>query len=228
MNSQTDNTTAHSASDYDTGVLQTIPFYTEFHAQVIRLVSAYQPSPNSWLDTGCGTGNLIAKCCAEFPDTAFTLSDPSEKMLAVAKEKLGAYSQNISFLPPAPTQDISVNSRFDVITAIQAHHYLSVQERADTAKVCHRLLNPNGLFITFENIRPLTDIGTEIGLKSWYTYQREKGKTEDEAKAHIDRFGKEYFPVTVSAHLDLYRACGFRVVELLWYAHMQAGFYCIK
>ncbi|MGD0856485.1 MAG: hypothetical protein ABSA18_11850 [Dehalococcoidia bacterium] len=34
--------------------------------------------------------------------------------------------------------------------------------------------------------------------------------------------------VTVEEHLDLYRSCGFAVVELFWLSCMQAGFYCIK
>jgi tRNA (cmo5U34)-methyltransferase len=45
---------------------------------------------------------------------------------------------------------------------------------------------------------------------------------------HLARFDTEYLPITVSEHLQLLRNCGFRTGQLLWYSHMQAGFYAIK
>ena len=100
--------------------------------------------------------------------------------------------------------------------------------RLAATRKCYELLKPGGLYITFENIRPLTAAGTEIGKTNWKNFQIAAGKTADEAENHIQRFGVEYFPITVEEHLALLRGCGFKVVELLWYSYMQAGFYCIK
>lgn len=78
------NTTSHSAAEFDEKIIASIPFYDLFHRQSIDLVRSIDKSPRKWLDTGCGTGNLYlcAKKC--FPNTEFTLADPSEEMLAVA------------------------------------------------------------------------------------------------------------------------------------------------
>jgi len=226
-----DNSTPHLSSVYDRQVLSTIPNYECFHLEVVKLVKAAGIDPKVWLDTGAGTGTLVRRCADVFPATLFLLADPSKEMLEEAKKKLNSCgSETIRFLEPVATQGISLSPDLkpDVITAIQAHHYLSPTERNKATKVCFDALNKGGLFITFENIRPYTEKGTEIGKRNWSNDQLAKGKSEEQVKKHMERFGKEYFPITVAEHLELYRECGFETVELLWFSCMQAGFYCIK
>jgi tRNA (cmo5U34)-methyltransferase len=230
MANQKDNASAHSSAQYDEQILRTIPYYDKFHEETIHFVKSYLPKPKIWLDTGCGTGSLAYKCLPAFPETQFILSDPSAAMLLVAKEKLSDFPDQVKFLKPATTQDLASNftGKPDVITAIQVHHYLSLPDRKKATEVCSNLLTAGGLYITFENIAPMTKTGIETGKKNWGEYQLSKGKTKEETENHLARFGKEYFPITIEEHLNLYRSCGFRVVEMLWYSYMQAGFYCIK
>jgi tRNA (cmo5U34)-methyltransferase len=94
--------------------------------------------------------------------------------------------------------------------------------------VCHRLLKDGGIYITFENIRPLTKEGVMIGKRYLHDFQLAHGRTEEEIKEYLERFDTEYSPITVEEHLKLLRETGFKTVELFWYSYMQAGFYCIK
>ncbi|MEL7656750.1 MAG: class I SAM-dependent methyltransferase, partial [Bacillota bacterium] len=174
---------------------------------------------------------LVKRCINMFPKTLFLLADPSEEMLDEAKKKLAGYgAERVQFLEPVETQNISLRPDLqpDVITAIQSHHYLIPSERKIATKVCYDALNAGGIFISFENTRPFTEKGIEIGKKNWGSYQLSKGKSEEQVRKHMERFGTEYFPITVEEHLSLYRECGFKTVELLWFSYMQAGFYCIK
>lgn len=224
-----DNSTPHLATEYDKQIQRTVPYYNKFHEETINFITTYNPQPKVWLDTGCGTGLFTEKCVHQFPDTTFILSDPSKEMMQVAKEKLSK-NKGVLFLEPTATEDISVEilDHADVITAIQAHHYLSASDRNKATKVCFNSLNSDGVFITFENVSPMTQRGIEIGKRNWGNYQLSMGKTEEQVENHLARFGNEYFPITIEAHLELYRSCGFKIVELLWYSYMQAGFFCIK
>ena len=222
-----DNLTAHSASSYDDHVRESIPNYDVFHDETINLVSTYLPRPGLWLDTGCGTGTLVLKAYSQFSDTKFILADPSPAMIGLAQLKLEG-KDRATILSPTETTHINLPEKADVITAIQVHHYMGTDLRRLSTQKCFDLLKPEGVFVTFENIRPLTDKGTEIGKKYWKRYQEQAGKSKEEAQKHLDRFGKEYHPITVEQHLDLLRRCHFKVVEILWYSYMQAGFYCIK
>jgi tRNA (cmo5U34)-methyltransferase len=216
---------------YDTHINMTIPYYQDFHTGIINLVRAAGPGPELWLDTGCGTGTLVGKAMGEFPKTRFLLVDPSVEMMEVAKNKLGSLSKDrYKFLSGSTTQDIVLpgDEHPDLITAVLCHHYLHEEGRILATKKCFELLQKGGLYITFENVRPFTAFGTELGKANWKNFQVAAGKQVNQAEDHIKRFGVEYFPVNVEAHLLLLRRCGFSVVELFWYSYMQAGFYCVK
>lgn len=187
--------------------------------------------PKTWLDTGCGTGSLVKKAIKEFPFTKFILCDPSAEMLSQAHKKLKNQSpERLLFLKPLPTQDFppGLCARPDVITAIQSHHYLSLDERRKATHACYNLLKKGGVYVTFENIRPTAEKGIEIGIEHWKNFQLQQGRDPKTVKSHLDRFDQEFFPITVEDHLTLLRDTGFKVVEILWYSYIQAGFYAIK
>ena len=224
----TDNATAHASKNYDVQIRQTIPYYNAFHQQSIELVSVYNPHPHIWIDTGCGTGTLVLKCLPVFPHTQFVLADPSAQMLEIAKEKLSSYAPQVSLLSPVKTQNLSLNQKADVITAVQSHHYLSRVERKQAVENCYDLLANAGIFIVFENISPESQTGIHLGKQMWGNHQIAGGKSMEEVQSHLERFGRSYYPISVAEHVALYKECGFRSVEILWYSYMQAGFYCIK
>jgi tRNA (cmo5U34)-methyltransferase len=225
------NSTPHLPEDYDVQVAKVIPYYSSLHQEVINLVKALPFTPDVWMDTGCGTGSLIKKAITEFPETKFLLLDPSEGMLQQAQVKLSSYATGrLEFMQPSPTQDFmwEHGEKPDVITAIQCHHYLCDEDRVKATKVCYDSLKERGVYITFENIRPLTEEGITVGKQYLGNFQLSMGKSQEEVDKHLARFDVEYFPITVEEHLRLLRETGFRIVEILWYSYMQAGFYCIK
>jgi tRNA (cmo5U34)-methyltransferase len=227
-----DNATPHQAANYDQDVRQTIPFYAQFHAETLDLVQTIQPTPAVWLDTGCGTGAMVAAALTLFPTTHFVLADPAEKMLAIARSRFQELpATRVTVLPPAGTEQLVWTTDLfapNIITAIQAHHYLSRVGRQQATQRCFELLASQGVYITFENICPDSVEGISIGLDRWQRFQRAQGKDAAIVAAHAKRFNTAYFPIRVIEHLELLRQCGFRVVEMFWYAYMQAGFYAIK
>ncbi|MPN01290.1 tRNA (cmo5U34)-methyltransferase [bioreactor metagenome] len=225
------NATPHLPEDYDAQISRVLPYYSSFHQETIKLIKSLLSIPKVWMDTGCGTGSLVSKAINEFPDTKFLLLDPSEGMLEQVKQKLSPCpAERLEILKASPTQEFSqeLEEKPDVITAIQCHHYLSREGRTIATSVCYNLLNEGGIFVTFENIRPLTEEGITIGKRYWGSFQSAHRRSKEEIEKHLERFGTEYFPITVEEHLKLLRETGFRTVELFWYSYMQAGFYCIK
>lgn len=223
------NASAHRAADYDTVIEATIPYHGSFLQEALRFTRANLPAPSLWLDTGCGTGTLVEQAVKTFPATRFVLADPSEAMLEQARLKLGATGGRVWFLPPSGSERLNVGERrFDVVTAIQCHHYLDANGRRAAVATCHRALRGGGLFIAFENIRPSPPPATGFAMKYWKAYQLEMGRAPEVVEAQLARFDREYFPITVDAHLELLREVGFETVGLLWYSYMQAGVFGLK
>ena len=226
-----DNLSPYSAAEYEEGIRKTLPFYEVFFSETINLVNYLKPGVTVWLDTGCGTGSLISRAHPVFPNTTFLLSDPSSEMLGKAKEALkGILGGSLKIVGNVRTENLPAitPNRPQVITAILVHHYSSKEERYAATKKCYELLVDDGLYITFENMSPVTEDGKRIALGRWKAFQLSQGKTEEEANSHVGRYGKSYFPISIEEHMNILKACGFRIVELFWFSIMQAGLYGIK
>lgn len=220
-----DNKTSQAAQEYDANVHKTIPRYHLFHEETLDVIKTIFPKPANWLDTGCGTGTLIARALEQFGATRFMASDPSEGMLRLAAEKLA--NHEITYVL-AGSEELESSNRFDIVTAIMVHHYLDEQTRRKATQNCFQLLNPGGVYITFETIKPATEQGIKIGLMRWRQAQLLHGKDPDNVEKHISRYGSELLPITLEAHIQLLRETGFSTVEIFWASGMQAGLYAIK
>jgi tRNA (cmo5U34)-methyltransferase len=222
-----DNATPHAAREYEAEVKRTIPFHDELIATAIDVALAAHPAPRSWLDTGCGPGELASRALTEAAETRFWLSDPSAAMLGLARARL-------PMLPPdrfKPWRSEELEAAFggplEVITAVQCHHYGDMIARERAVSRCYSLLGAGGVLVVFENVRAETEAGHEVQRARWSSWLRRAGRDEAAIASHFDREGKAMFPVRVSEHLALFEWAGFEA-ELVWRAYGQAGFSCRK
>ncbi len=220
-----DNKSAYNAGVYDEHIVNVLPYYSEYHDQVIDLVRTVCAMDAKWLDSGCGTGTLALKALKRMPDLRFTLCDPSEKMLAIAKEKLAG--RDVRFIE-ASSDRLDAENEYDIVTAIQSHHYFDAPGRETAVRNCYRALKDGGIFVTFENIRMSTQESDAIALKRWATFLAEHGNPPEDVKMQMQRRGTEVFPITVEEHLALLKKAGFTSVNMLWASYLQAGFWAIK
>lgn len=213
-------------NSYDDNVRKVIPYYDEIHAQVLDLITEFAAGkPVSLLDTGCGSGTFAARAAQALPLSELVLCDPLEYMLGAAKQKLEGKAAEFRKIG---SEQLDYEERFDVVTAIQSHHYFDRETRKTAVQNCFRALKPGGLLIVFENTRADTDAGQRILLQRIERYGIAHGRTPEEARNHSARCGTEYFPLTISEHLVLLRETGFETAELFWHTYMQSGFYAIK
>lgn len=220
-----DNTTPLIATEYDKKISNTIPYYQEFYIQTLDIIEQCNFEKMNWLDLGCGTGTMEEYAFQRFSDIRFVLVDPSEEMLKQAREKL--QNDAIEFLCDT-SASIRFRNRFDVVTAIQSHHYMQAEERRKATECIYQALKEGGIYISFENVIPEDEEIKQFELLRWGKYQQRHGKTEEEAEAHIARCGVNYFPLTVNQHIRLLKETGFRRIHVFWYSCMQMGIYGIK
>jgi tRNA (cmo5U34)-methyltransferase len=218
-----DNATPHAASDYEVEVARTIPFHAELLQQAAGAAVAAVPLPQRWLDTGCGPGRLVAVARALAPEAAFFMADPSTQMLDLARMHNPELPADHFFA--APSDALPDAQPFDVITAVQCHHYYrDIAAKEHALRRCRALLAPGGVFVAFENVRAESHAGQELQRHRWATWMRAQGRDEAWVLAHLAREGTKYFPLRVSEHVALLARVGFDPVEVIWRAFGQAGF----
>ena len=222
----TDNTSAHAADDYASEVKKTIPCHAQMMEIAIEIGFAAAPGATRWLDTGCGPGALVAEARRFAPDVAFFLADPSSAMLDLARAKNPEIPAE-NFLP-FPSDALPDVERFDVITAVQSHHYYAEPGGRERAlRRCAALLAPGGALLVFENVRAETDLGHALQRRRWAAFQHAQGRDPATVDLHLAREGTKFFPLRASEHLALLDRVGFTTVETIWRAHAQVGFLAI-
>lgn len=220
-----DNSTPLKAGEYDRAIANTLPYYRDFFEQTFEVVEQYEMDCLEWLDLGCGTGILEEMAIERFIDANFVLVDPAYEMLEQAQAKLG--NEKIQFICSS-SDKIEFESCFNVVTAIQSHHYMNELERVKATENVFNALKDGGIYICFENVIPDDESVKNSELKRWGKYQIRHGKTEKEAEEHNSRCGVKYFPITVDRHKDILRNAGFKHIHVFWYSYMQMGIYAIK
>lgn len=219
------NTSAFNPTEYDDEIKRTLPYYEEFYKQIVDIVNIYNPKNLTWLDIGCGTGKMADIALKQLDIKKFVCCDCSPNMIEIARKRFNC--SNTTFLT-SDVREIKFVNEFDIITAIQVNHYLHDKEREKSIKKCYQALRAGGLFITFENYAPFSELGKHLYLKRWKAYQLKQGKSENECENHINRYNTKYFPISLSKHFDLLKSCGFNTIEILWLSYMQVGILGIK
>ncbi|MBQ8967574.1 class I SAM-dependent methyltransferase [Ruminococcus sp.] len=221
-----DNTSAFSSNAFDENIRKVIPLYDVIYDEITDLIKVFCGDRKiALLDTGCGTGTFAEKALAELDIGELVLCDPSAEMLDIARQKTKGHDVELIC---KGSEKLAFNGKFDVVTAIQCHHYFDRPTRETAVRNCFNALKDGGIFIYFENTAPFTDIGREIMLDRVASFGLKARRTEAEVTAHRLRYGKEFFPLNIKEHLELLEKAGFERGELFWHSYMQSGFYGIK
>ena len=96
------------------------------------------------LDVGCGTGELLSKLAAKYPQASLAGLDPVAEMLSMAREKLsGAADLRVGWANELPWPDAS----FDIVVSCNMFHYIT--HPVEALREMERVLVPGGrLLIT--------------------------------------------------------------------------------
>jgi SAM-dependent methyltransferase len=96
----------------------------------------------SWLDVGCGRGELLTLAGAKFARAAGC--DPSKEMMAGCGP-LKIVHQIL------PTELPFADESFDFITAVCVYHHVQREQRASLTRSIQRVLRPGGFFCMIEH-----------------------------------------------------------------------------
>ena len=130
------------AETYDRHWMQRI-FFDPVQERVLDLAAAEVARPRAILDVGCGTGRLLRKAAARFPDADLLGVDPAPQMLKQAAT--AAEDSGIHFMEAAAEDLPFPDDRFDLIFSTLTFHHWSDQARA-VGEVA-RVLTPGGRWL---------------------------------------------------------------------------------
>ncbi|HEX8035872.1 MAG TPA: methyltransferase domain-containing protein, partial [Ktedonobacterales bacterium] len=130
----------HWSSTYEQSWMQRALFDPAHHATLTLAASVVQ-HPTSVLDVGCGTGKLLRKARAYWPDARLIGVDPANGMIEVAQRLTPNATFFTGTAEALPLQDASVDL---ALSTISFHHW---QDQAAGLREIVRVLRPRGYML---------------------------------------------------------------------------------
>lgn len=120
------------------------------HEEVLKLIASAcgEEGPESILDVGCGTGRLLRKAGARWPQARLIGVDPAEGMIEVARQLTPGPTFYVGAAEALPLPDNSVKV---AVSTLSFHHWSDPQ--AGVREVA-RVLSPGGRFILIDAAPP--------------------------------------------------------------------------
>ena len=145
----------NQAARYDESVANGSNLHARYNEVLDRVVQVAEISPGKRaLDIGTGTGNLALRCLALGAEVVGL--DPSERMLAEAREKASGYPDAAFHQVQEPFLSIPYPDKsFDVVMSTYAYHHIPHRLKPDSVREMIRVLKPGGIWalgdLVFEN-----------------------------------------------------------------------------
>ncbi len=132
------------ADRYDEGVAADSPLYARYGEVLDKVVEIADIFPGKIvLDIGTGTGNLVLRCLAR--DAAVIALDPSKRMLAKAREKVGDDPRAEFHQVDEPFLHIPYpDAYFDAVVSTYAFHHIPHRLKPASVREMVRVLKPGG------------------------------------------------------------------------------------
>ena len=128
------------ANTYENSRLQRT-FFDQIHQTTLALATGIVHQPASVLDVGCGTGKLLRRARAFWPDAQFTGVDPANGMIEMAKRLTPDATFFTGMAEALPLPDASVDL---ALSTTSFHHW---QDQVGGIREIARVLRPGGYFI---------------------------------------------------------------------------------
>jgi ubiquinone/menaquinone biosynthesis C-methylase UbiE len=128
---------SRAADDYD----EKWAFYVDATTRQTLARITVQPHDRV-LDVGCGTGELLTRLAAKYPEARLAGLDPVPEMLKVARRKLSAKVElRVGWANELPWPDDS----FDIVVSCNMFHYIT--HPVEAVREMERVLRPRGKMV---------------------------------------------------------------------------------
>lgn len=137
------------SSTYEDSRLQKV-FFDRTHEGILALAANTVQAPESILDVGCGTGKLLRRAAALWPQAHLIGVDPTAGMIEVAQRLSTDVNTTFSLgtAEALPLPDAAVDLAFSTSSF---HHW---QNQATGLREVARVLRPGGYFFLVDAIFP--------------------------------------------------------------------------
>ncbi|MGQ0633477.1 MAG: class I SAM-dependent methyltransferase [Planctomycetaceae bacterium] len=228
------------AAEFDASAQHVHPRYLEIQDAIVDLLPFDVGDRFLLVDLGGGSGRLVEKILKRFTQARAVVVDQSAAFLELARQRLAPSRARAHCLLSRLQDDwrSKLPEKPRAIVSMSAIHHLEPAEKRSIYRTCCEALEPQGLLLNGDEVRPESDEEYLALCRQWVAHKNQMIAagvipTQMVAALHqweernVTRFGEprksgDDCHETVAAQLGYYRAAGFRQADVPWQQEMWA------
>lgn len=191
-----------------------VPRYNEMFANLFHYIPD-KLHPETILDLGCGTGNLVEAALKHFPKSTIHALDISADILNECKSRFVGVD-NVQYHQQDFNQINFPPQSFDLIISTISIHHIKDNEKSILYKKIFELLKPGGCFVFADQTRGSNLEIYEKHIQRWKEEAFKLGSSEENWQLWMQHQDAHDYHAPVAWHLKQLEGCGFIENDVIW------------
>ncbi|MDR0294559.1 MAG: methyltransferase domain-containing protein [Oscillospiraceae bacterium] len=201
------------AKEYDMVIQKLIPYYDRMIDALVSVIPFSKERVFTMIDLGCGTGTISKAIKSSFPKVNITCVDVAEKMLEIAKVKIGGNVICIQI----DFNAFDFPEQYDlVVSSLALHHLETDHDKLAFYKKIYSSLTRDGVFINIDVVLGSDNAIQDVYLKKWKEYMGNNVSAEEIDNKWLPNYYTEDRPTQLTTHIDMLKECGFTCVDVIY------------
>ena len=201
------------ANEFDIIIQKLIPHYNQMIDALVSVIPFSDEKVFSMIDLGCGTGTISQAVKSRFSNVKITCVDIAEKMLEIAKEKIGG---NLICIQ-ADFNKFDFPEKYDlVLSSLALHHLENDSDKLAFYEKIYSALNQNGMFINIDVVLGSDDEIQDVYMKKWKEFMRKNVSDEEINNKWFPTYYAEDRPTQLISHLEILKKSGFCCIDVIY------------
>ncbi len=204
------------AQEFDEIIRRLIPYYEQMLDALVTALPFNQDKSIRVVDLGCGTGTIARRIKQIYPLAQITCVDIAEKMLQIARVKLGEAGSDLRY-QLANFEDYEFDTKYDVaVSSLALHHLVCDEDKIQFYRKIYDSLTPGGVFYNADVILGSSSHLQELYMEKWREYMRRQVSVEEIEQKWIPQHYDEDRPASLMNQLAWLCEIGFVEVDVIW------------
>ncbi len=220
------------ADVFDDMVQRSVPYYAEQQRMICELSRAVWVPETRVYDLGFSTATTLIELSRALPEARLVGYDNSRPMLERAKIKIREEKLDDRIELRCEDLNKAVDSLplddASVVTMCWTLQFIRPLYRDHLVRHIYSSLVDGGALLVTEKVLGNWGVINRLFIDFYYDYKRRRGYSEVEISRKREALENVMIPYRIEEDLELFRRCGFQIVETFFQWYNFVGILCIK
>lgn len=218
------------ADVFDDMLIRSVPFYVEQQSMIKELAKKFYKKGTRIYDLGSSLGTTLINVGKEVSEANQMIGyDNSLPMIEKARVRIKqqGLENRVQILCQDLNEEVPIENA-SVVTICWTMQFVRPLKREKLVKQIYNGLVKDGALIIAEKILTNSTNMNRLFIELYYDFKKRNGYSDEEIVRKREALENVLIPYRIDENMELYRRCGFNMIETFFQWYNFAGFLCIK